>query len=332
MSRNLSPARGRRVRLALAALALSAGATSLAWAQSVQVGIAAAIVGTVNISNAAAPKERKIARKQRVAWGDTIRTAKKSQLQILLLDRSNFTIGANTRMRIDRMVYDPNAGRSFVGEVFEGTFRFLSGRKNARSSATVGTPVGTIGIRGTALDGVVGENAAEIFAREPGVSDGVRSDKKTATLAVLRGPGASTLGGLTVGVADVTAAGKTVTLDQPAYAAYIPRPGAQPIGPFRLSAAGLSRLQDLTQPSVARAGGGGNGALGAALIGAAVVGAAILLTDGDDDGNDGQNPSGSGNRSPGSGSRTPGPTSGQTTGPAPTPSPSPSSYPGIKVN
>lgn len=330
MARLPSQRPGRRTRLALAALALSVSVTGVAWSQATQVGIAAAIVGTVNISNAAAPKERKIARKQRVAWGDTIRTAKKSQLQILLLDRSNFTIGANTRMKIDRMVYDPNAGRSFVGEVFEGTFRFLSGRKNSRSTATVGTPVGTIGIRGTALDGVVGENAVEIFREEPGISAGVQSDKKTATLAVLRGPGAGTLGGLTVGVADVTAAGKTVTLDRPAYAAYIPRPGAQPIGPFRLSAAGLSRLQDLTQPSVARASGGGNGLLGAALIGAAVVGAAILLADDDDNdgGNDGQNPDGTGNRTPGSGSRTPGPT----TGPAPTPSPSPSPYPGIKVN
>jgi len=288
---------GRRVRLALVALAASVAGVGTASAQSVQVGIAAAIAGDVNISNAAAPKERKIARKQRVSWGDVIRTQKKSQLQILLLDRSNFTIGSSTRMTIDRFVYDPNEGRSFFGQVFEGAFRFMSGSKNPNNSATVGTPVGTIGIRGTALDGVVGGDAVKIAEKEPFIGKGVRSDKETATLVVLRGPGPATDGGLTVGVADVTAAGRTVTLDAPEFAAYIPRPGAEPIGPFRLSAAGLSQVQDLLSPSVANAGKGNT--LGKILAGAAIVGAAaILLSDDDDNG-------GSGNTRPAGGQQSP---------------------------
>ena len=89
-----------------------------------------------------------------------------------------------------------------------------------------------------------------IAQQEPAVGKKVKSDKKTATLIVLRGPGQTTAGGLTVGMADVTAAGRTVTLDQPELAAYIPRPGAPPIGPFRISAGGLSQVQDLLSPSV----------------------------------------------------------------------------------
>src|SRR5690606_18345131 len=157
MSRRLPALFSHRRHIAIASAVLivfNAGAGS---AQTVEVGIAAAIVGDVRISNSATPKERKIARKQRVSWGDVIRTRKKSQLQILLLDRSNFSVGANTRIEIDSFVYDPDAGRSFVARVLEGAFRFMSGRENANSSARVDSPVGTIGIRGTALDGVVGE-------------------------------------------------------------------------------------------------------------------------------------------------------------------------------
>jgi len=60
---------------------------------------------------------------------------------------------------------------------------------------------------------------------------------------------------------------------------------------FRLSAAGLSQVQDLLAPAVARAAKGNN-TLGKILAGAAVLGAAaIILTDGDkDDPPSGQSP------------------------------------------
>ncbi len=266
--------------LTIAAVSLlAAGGAS---AQQTQVGIASAIVGDVRMSSPAAPSERKIARKQRIAWGDIIRTRKKSQLHIMLLDRSTFSIGERARVVIDRYIYDPNEGRSFFGRVIEGAFRFLSGSNNANSTATIDTPTGTIGIRGTALDGIVGEEAKEIAEDEPAIPDNTDHDEDTATLVVLRGPGAATEGGLTVGLATVSAAGKTVTLDQPMLAAYIPRRGAQPIGPFRISASGLSELQDELQPSVARANGGGFG-LGGILAGAAALAGAVLVLTGDDD-------------------------------------------------
>jgi hypothetical protein len=314
MARHAFHAR-HRFGLAMLALGVSTIGMTAAYGQAVQVGIAAAIFGDVRIAVAAAPKkERAVARRQPVAWGDVVSTKKQSQLQILLLDRSNFTIGANARMTIDRFVYDPGQGRSLFARVLEGAFRFMSGARNANSSATIQAPVGTIGIRGTALDGVVGENAVAIAEAEAAVGK-VRSDKEGATLVVLRGPGAATEGGLTVGNADVTAAGQTVTLDQPELAAYIPRPGAPPIGPFRISPAGLSQLQDLLQPAVVQAGKGNS--LGKILAGAAILGAgAAILSDHDD-------------KPPSDGQRTQGSTipSGQPqsspNNPRPRPSPSP---------
>jgi len=239
----------------------------------VQVGIAATVVGDVRMSNATIKKAVKIPRRQRLAWGDMLSTKSKSKLQILLLDRSSLTIGSNAQLTIDRFVYDPGRERSLTATVSKGAFRFMSGRKSKKSSASVSSSVGTIGIRGTALDGVVGKEAVEIAKKEPFL-DGVKGDKDSAMLVVLRGPGANRSGDLDIGLAEVSAAGKTVTLDQPILAAYIPRPGAQPIGPFKLSASGLSKLQDALAPEVARAGKSG---LLKALIPAAIIGVGVGL-------------------------------------------------------
>lgn len=256
--------------LSLALLSVSIAVTPAASAP-VNIGIAASVVGDVRLSNALITKPVKIARLQRLAWGDTVRTREESKVQILLLDRSTLTIAANARLTINRFVYDPGQSRSTSVTVSTGAFRFMSGRRTRNSTATVDAPTGSIGIRGTALDGIIGSDAVKIAKDEPFLK-GVDSDRKTATLIVLRGPGVGTAGGLEVGLADVTAAGSTISLTAPALAAYIPRPGASPIGPFRLSRSGLGKLQDeFSQPGA----DAGNGGLLSKLLPAAVVGIAL---------------------------------------------------------
>jgi len=256
-----------------------------AAAQRVEVGNAATVVGDVRMSNAAITTPRKVERRQRFAWGDRIDTGKKSQLQILLLDRSSFGVGASSRVRIDSFVYDPDAGRSMVATMFEGALRFFSGRQEGDNRAEINTPAGRIGIRGTALDLLVGEEAEDIANDERFVDDAdVDSNEDEATLVVLRGPGAGTAGGLTVGSAEVEAAGVRVVLDQPGLAAYIPRNGAPPIGPFFISNAGLADLQDELAPEVARAADGSllDTLLPVAAAAVVVAGTAAVL-DNDDD-------------------------------------------------
>ena len=131
-----------------------------------------------------------------------------------------------------------------------GAFRFMSGRKFGypNGPATVRTPVAVIGIRGTIFEGVVGEAAIAISQQEPAVGK-VKSDKQQASLIILRGPGPKTQGDARPGMIDVTAGGQTVTLDSPELAVYVPRAGAAPIGPFRISSPGLQSLQTLMRPS-----------------------------------------------------------------------------------
>ena len=273
-------------RLASLVLASAVAASPAAAQQRVEVGNAATVVGDVRMSNAAITTPRRIERRQRLAWGDRVDTGKKSQLQILLLDRSTFGIGANARVRIDSFVYDPNAGRSVVATVFKGAMRFFSGRQEGENRADINTPAGRIGIRGTALDLLVGEKAEEIAGDEQFVDDAdVDDDEDEATLVVLRGPGAGTAGGLAAGWAEVESAGVRVVLDQPGFAAYIPRAGAPPIGPFAISNQGLGKVQDALAPEVARAADGNGLAdtlLPVAVGVAAAAGAAAALDDDDD--------------------------------------------------
>ncbi len=269
------------ISVSIIASSLSAPAS----AQSrVEVGNAASVVGTVEIQASAKAKKRKLARKQRVAWGDIISTSKKSQAQLLLLDRSSFGIGTKSRVRIDKFVYDPNKDRSFGATLLKGALRFFSGRKGGSQSGEVKTSSGRIGIRGTAVDMFAGPKAVKVAEHEDALK-GVKDKKSEATMVILRGPGVGTAGELTRGLVEVEAAGVTVVLDEPGLAAYIPRIGAAPIGPFRISDRGLLRAQNRLAPEVQRANDGG-GLLGDLLPVAAGLGAAaaavLISQDGGD--------------------------------------------------
>ncbi|HEX6375468.1 MAG TPA: FecR family protein [Allosphingosinicella sp.] len=223
---------------------------SLAAAQEV-IGINAAVRNLVQIRTGSAPARHAVLR-QPVRLNDEVRTGPASQLQILFRDRSSFTVGANSRIRIDRFAYDaPRSVREFGGSVTRGAFRFISGRSFAMApgSRSLRTPVATMGIRGTILEGVVGADAVRIAAAESAVGPDARSDPETATLILLRGPGPQAQGGVAAGAVEVAAGDKSFVLDQPLLALYVPGPGVPPIGPFRLSDAGILSVEQLVRPS-----------------------------------------------------------------------------------
>ena len=221
-------------------LLLPIAAAALAAPQA--IGIAAAVVNDVGIKSAGAQQFRKAAVRQRVALADLVRTGNRSGLQLVLLDKTKVNIGANALLSIDRFVYDPNGG-SLSASVTKGAFRFMSGRANARKDVSIHSPSASIGIRGTILDGAVGEEAVAIARHEGAIAGGIPGDPATATLVVLRGPGPRTMGNVGVGAVSLSAGGMTVKLDRPLQAAYVPRPGAPPIGPFTISRAGLAALE-----------------------------------------------------------------------------------------
>ncbi|MES2441299.1 MAG: FecR domain-containing protein [Pseudomonadota bacterium] len=226
---------------------LLAGAALAATPAAAQtVGVNSAVVNDVRMTTQANRTLHKAVVRERVSLGNDIVTGKASRLQVVLLDRTTFTVGANARIKVDRFVYDPNRQSSAVGlSVGRGAFRFMSGRPthNAPGQSSIRTPVASIGIRGTIVDGVVGPDAVAIAKSQPGLPP-FTADSETASLILLRGPGATAPGEVPGGI-DVMAGGATVALDEAGLAVFVPRPGAAPIGPFRLTPAGSARLIDL---------------------------------------------------------------------------------------
>jgi hypothetical protein len=266
------------VRFASAGLiTLSTVANPAAAKQRVEIGNAASVAGDVTLENNQIQRPIKVERRQRIAWGDLIETGRNAQMQILLLDRSNFGIGQKSRIRIDQFIYDPRKERSVFATLMKGALRFFSGEETGKRSGEISTPSGRIGIRGTAVDVIVGKSARDIAEKEPFVGR-VRSNKDEATLTVLRGPGIIAQPGIAPGRVEVTGADVTVVLDQPGLAAYIPRQGAAPIGPFRIGDKGLAQVQDELAPRWARSFKGGipdeaiAGAAAAAIIGGILLG------------------------------------------------------------
>ena len=224
---------------------LAAGISTPAFAQT--VGVVSAVISDVRMANTTNAQAHAAQVKERVALGNQIATGRSSALQILLLDRTNFQVGANARIIVDRFIYDPARSASSVGvSVTKGAFRFMSGKPTHAKpgQSSIRTPVASIGIRGTIVEGVVGEDAIAIARAEAGVPSLSGADPATASLILLRGPGAGAQGELP-GAIDVTANGKTVAVERGGYAVFIPGPNQDPIGPFLLSDEGLARLATL---------------------------------------------------------------------------------------
>ncbi|MDB5708954.1 MAG: FecR family protein [Sphingomonas bacterium] len=232
---------------------LSLGGVAIGADSANTVGINAVVYNNVRLKSAGAAQAHVAVVRERVGLGDEVQTGGRSQLQVLLLDKTTFTVGAGARVTIDRFVYDPGRGtRSMAASVVKGAFRFMSGRPDRAGTTSIRTPVASIGIRGTIVEGVVGPAAAEIASGESAVGPRVRIDPATASLILLRGPGPRTQGRLSPGAIDVTAGGRTVSVTQPMRAVFVPAPGMAPIGPFVISARGYAGMRALLFPLLAQ--------------------------------------------------------------------------------
>ena len=194
------------------------------------VGINAAVRNVVKVKQTKASAARKAKRGERVKLGNMFTTGRSSSVQISLLDKSTVTVGPSANLTINRFVYDPAKKSSSVGaSVVKGTFRFMSGKSSRGGKNSIRTPSATVGIRGTMLEGAVGENAMTIASLQPGLVLPARVDPEPATVIVLRGPGPNAPSSEKRGEITVTAGGSAVVLNLPGQAVFIPYAGATPI-------------------------------------------------------------------------------------------------------
>lgn len=130
-----------------AALALfSAGS---AYSAS-KIGVTAAV--TNQVSGTVGGSAKRLKSGDSVFQNQVIQTRARSNAQFLFADETAFTVGPQSRVVLDKYVYDPGkrAGK-IVFNATKGAFRFVTG--NARkNSYRIRTPFGVVGVRGTIFD------------------------------------------------------------------------------------------------------------------------------------------------------------------------------------
>lgn len=100
--------------------------------------------------------------------GDLVETGARGQVQILFGDNTELVVGPNSALTIEDYLIrnDGTAGKLAV-DVLSGVFRFATG-DSAKNRYTIGTPTGTIGVRGTEFDGYIGDDKIPWVIRHDG--------------------------------------------------------------------------------------------------------------------------------------------------------------------
>ena len=139
-----------------AIVAIAALAASNAMAD--KIGVAAAVVNQVQ--GMSGGNSRSLSVGSDVFAHEHIRTSDASTAQLLFLDKTSVSIGPRADLVLDSFIYNPDRGTGrVVINAAQGAFRFITGSQNPRDY-TIKTPVATIGIRGTMLDGLISGSAA----------------------------------------------------------------------------------------------------------------------------------------------------------------------------
>jgi hypothetical protein len=161
----------RAIHLLFAGVYLGASGLvpTLAWGQSAQppaefdasaIGKVITAAGTVNVEHPAAivvqanlPLSGTGQAKtgDLVYRGDIIQTGANGALNITFADGTSFNVSSNARMELTEFVYDPKGhSNSTLLSLTKGTFTFIAGEIAHTGDMKVDTPLGTIGLRGTA--------------------------------------------------------------------------------------------------------------------------------------------------------------------------------------
>ncbi len=83
---------------------------------------------------------------------DALQTGRDSSLAVSFLDGTLFNLAADARMVLNGMVYaEGGTGNSALFDLVQGTISFVAGKVAKTGDMKVGTPVATMGIRGTAV-------------------------------------------------------------------------------------------------------------------------------------------------------------------------------------
>lgn len=134
-----------------ASLALGLGITAPERAAA-QTALGAAVGVTQNATARRGGRTVQLAAGAPLFEGDRIRTNGSGQVEILFSDDTKMVVGPNSNLEIAQyLMRNQRTASRMAVNALGGSFRFISGNSDS-SAYQVGTPTGTIGVRGTKFD------------------------------------------------------------------------------------------------------------------------------------------------------------------------------------
>ncbi len=153
----------RHIPAAAALAGILLAAAELA-AQAPRIGTAA--VSRNDVSGTLGAQRRALKPGDGVFQAEAVATGANSNAQVLFLDETALTLGPESRVILDKLIYDPQKRSGEVAlRAVSGAFRFVSG-SSPSEKYTIQTPKGTIGVRGTILEFTITAELLTILLRE----------------------------------------------------------------------------------------------------------------------------------------------------------------------
>ena len=158
-----------RLLVALAAVALPLDPAVAQDAAGVAALVKNQVTGELGSTQRSVVRGDKLFRNEKVATGPG------SALDVLFLDETALSLGPNTSIVLDELVFDPSGSQGKIAlSIAIGATRFVSGIL-PKSDYEIRTPTMTVGIRGTLVDFFVRQNgdttavlrSGEMFVRNP---------------------------------------------------------------------------------------------------------------------------------------------------------------------
>ena len=166
------------------------------------IGVAAVVQNRV--TGELGPRERVLARGDRMFRNEKVATGAAGTLNVLFLDETSLSMGPNTTIVLDELVFDPSGSNGrVVLSVAVGVTRFVSGIL-PKSDYEIRTPTAVIGVRGTSFDlyvkpngdstVVLGSGELTMRERERSLAQAVRLAAPGLAVSVVNGASPSAPG------------------------------------------------------------------------------------------------------------------------------------------
>ena len=207
-----------------------------------RAGVAAAVQGDVTLTGKPRPEPVAADSGMDVLRFDRVLTERQARMQILLENKTTFSVGPASEIVIDEYVYEPDKGVvDITADFVEGVFRYVSGTaaKPADRNVEIQTDAGTVGVRGTSM----------FVTSRGGDGDGDGGDGNV--FVGLLGPGTGNNAGMNDGGVVVSNAQGTTTVSREGFGVSMSE-GQAPSAPQEIPDTLVSEVQS------SMSGGGGS--------------------------------------------------------------------------